>query len=762
MKNGDKYSNQNENSITDEICIINPIVKDKSNIINKSDFKSDSEKRIIIVKPKNDSLIVSDSQHTSKSKINCRVDEKKAKLVSKETTIEDTLVADDLKSTKKLNKKYININSNSIKTDESKITAKSQKSSKPKTNDLSVDTNTKITKKTIVANNTKTSRNKPKTTLKVKHTSRSDSNNDLTNSSGSNSKSKPSKPENSKYDKITQKVKDMYDVDINIIDDDSDNIFIETASFNKNKSIEHKYNTSDDNSYNELLYESYEDDHSDDLSEDMDNDDLNEILHDDDSKIELKEGVSKKCSTCGKVKLLCMFHKRTPKNGRYSDGHSYHCKGCVKKYNKKWRDKNKEHISKYNKKYKEDHPDIIQSYNLTKEQKTKNIKTRRDKYFCKFKEIIEQNGGSCIGTADDYITAHTQIKVKCVDGHEWHLSLNNAIKNKWCPKCKTNLGELIALASCIYLFDKPFTKVRPLWLVNDDGNRLELDMYNDDLKLAVEYNGIQHYKFIEFFCQTIEGFNKRVKDDKIKIDICKKQGVHLIVVPYTIPIDKICKYIFDEANKLELVTVNKVKEFDLGELRPIISNTEQVRKIITDRNGELLEGICFDNHSRLVIKCHKGHIWQTLVKYIRNNSWCHTCYREKSEDTKQKTSESMKKFKNTDEGKESTKQGHINRSKTMNAIKETDRANITEKTCKGKYGCDKTKPVSEFDLKEDAHDGYQTYCKECTKKMKNKYRAEKKKEEQASGIRYQCTQCPKSFALKDSLTRHIREKHPAK
>jgi hypothetical protein len=211
-----------------------------------------------------------------------------------------------------------------------------------------------------------------------------------------------------------------------------------------------------------------------------------------------------------------------------------------------------------------------------------------------------------------------------------------------------------------------------------------------------------------------------------------------------------------------IIPINQVKDFNLAELRAAVDLMSGTLEIIKAKKGELIEGTFLDRDSRLVIKCHKGHIWQTLVKYIRNKSWCHTCYREKSEETKKKTSASMKKFKSTNKGKESTTHGHLNRSKTMNAIKETDRAKITEKKCEGKYGCNETKPVSKFDLKEDAHDGYQTYCKECTKKMKNNYRAAKKKEQQASGVRHQCPHCNRSFQLRDSLTRHIRQDHTTK
>jgi len=82
-------------------------------------------------------------------------------------------------------------------------------------------------------------------------------------------------------------------------------------------------------------------------------------------------------------------------------------------------------------------------------------------YYNQFKTLVENNGGKCIGGLDDYNIAITPILVECKNEHQWYLSPNNAQQGKWCPKCKIHAGELIALGSCMHLFDKPFIKIRP-------------------------------------------------------------------------------------------------------------------------------------------------------------------------------------------------------------------------------------------------------------------------------------------------------------
>jgi len=60
------------------------------------------------------------------------------------------------------------------------------------------------------------------------------------------------------------------------------------------------------------------------------------------------------------------------------------------------------------------------------------------------------------------------------------------------------------------IFQRPFLKARPDFLNNPvTGNQfnLELDCYDHSLKLAVEYNGQQHYQYNKFFHRNKEHFS---------------------------------------------------------------------------------------------------------------------------------------------------------------------------------------------------------------------------------------------------------------
>ena len=75
--------------------------------------------------------------------------------------------------------------------------------------------------------------------------------------------------------------------------------------------------------------------------------------------------------------------------------------------------------------------------------------------------------------------------------------------------------------------------IRPNFLRNPEtGKNLELDCYNEEYALAVEYNGVQHYKFPSAFHRTEQEFYNQLYRDRLKKKLCDEAGVYLISVPY--------------------------------------------------------------------------------------------------------------------------------------------------------------------------------------------------------------------------------------
>ena len=102
------------------------------------------------------------------------------------------------------------------------------------------------------------------------------------------------------------------------------------------------------------------------------------------------------------------------------------------------------------------------------------------------------------------------------------------------------------------IFKEKFPNVRPLWLMNHEtGFLLELDGYCQSLKLAFEYDGIQHYEYPNLFHRNQTEFNRQRNRDEMKNYKCKLYGVSLIRIKYDV--ENIESYIKRELKKKKFI-----------------------------------------------------------------------------------------------------------------------------------------------------------------------------------------------------------------
>jgi hypothetical protein len=106
----------------------------------------------------------------------------------------------------------------------------------------------------------------------------------------------------------------------------------------------------------------------------------------------------------------------------------------------------------------------------------------------------------------------------------------NSMKNSgtFCPACSASLGERKCKAALEQLFGKKFDKKRFKDLRGIGGNPLEIDLYNEDLRLGVEHHGAQHYVHKKFF--GLNRFQKQQVHDRRRRDYCKANGITLIEI----------------------------------------------------------------------------------------------------------------------------------------------------------------------------------------------------------------------------------------
>lgn len=163
------------------------------------------------------------------------------------------------------------------------------------------------------------------------------------------------------------------------------------------------------------------------------------------------------------------------------------------------------------------------------------------------------------------------------------------------------------------LTGKRFEKVKPEWLENPEtGGRLELDGYNDELKIAFEHDGRQHFSVM--FSSKNGELQNIVKRDRIKDELCAKNGVKLIRIPF---------YIEDKKSYIDS-KLNKNKHLYVGDPHVQICNLEDCKKLIKfihdTAKGRGVSKIVFLGdlfHTHAVIRMEVWNFWVESIKKLK-------------------------------------------------------------------------------------------------------------------------------------------------
>lgn len=131
------------------------------------------------------------------------------------------------------------------------------------------------------------------------------------------------------------------------------------------------------------------------------------------------------------------------------------------------------------------------------------------------------------------VSAGSKVKVwwVCLRNleHNWYSTIKDrAQKNSGCPFCANEINvsehKMLGLIKDIFKGKEIKYCYRPEWL-----KRMEIDVYVPELKLGFEYQGIQHFRPVDFFGGE-KTYIAQVQRDKLKKEICDDQNVALIYV----------------------------------------------------------------------------------------------------------------------------------------------------------------------------------------------------------------------------------------
>jgi len=245
--------------------------------------------------------------------------------------------------------------------------------------------------------------------------------------------------------------------------------------------------------------------------------------------------------------------------------------------------------------------------------------------------IAKERGGKCL--AEEYVNGKEKLLWECYEGHQWESSPGVIKSGTWCPICSSGVGERICREFFEQIFEKKFPKQYPKWLINKNGNQMELDGYNEELRIAFEHHGEQHYTTNTYYIKTEKELQQRQRDDRIKAELCLKHNILLIEIP-EVPtrtsINNIKKIIKKNCtkNNVPLPPDFDAKKVDLKNAYATSDKRkalEEIKQFAEEKNGKCISEQYINHNTKLLWECEKRHRWEAVPSSVRNGSWCPKC-----------------------------------------------------------------------------------------------------------------------------------------
>ena len=159
----------------------------------------------------------------------------------------------------------------------------------------------------------------------------------------------------------------------------------------------------------------------------------------------------------------------------------------------------------------------------------------------------KERGGKCL--SNEYVNNKTKMYWRCEKGHEWDATFDAVNRQgTWCPDCSSGKTQrrLFKIVSEIFKnHDIEYNYRGFAWLKSSKGARQEIDIYVTGVKLAIEYDGKQHYQPVQFGGRSLKEAKAALektqqmdknKDKKIKAH--PEDVKHFVRFSYKEPITK--------------------------------------------------------------------------------------------------------------------------------------------------------------------------------------------------------------------------------
>lgn len=243
----------------------------------------------------------------------------------------------------------------------------------------------------------------------------------------------------------------------------------------------------------------------------------------------------------------------------------------------------------------------------------------------KINNIVLEKAGLWINK-DSYDGIDYPCKLECQFHHKFTITSRRLESRTWCPFCRgtINIGEEISRVILESLLGFPLEKTRKLpgLKSNKTSYPLELDGYNDSKKIAFEYQGIQHRKYVPYIHKNKAAFQNQLEHDLLKNQYCKNNMITLIEINEfkTFNPNKLIKIIIDLLNQFKITwdktiqhqqIINKINDIvDIGLYH------SQVNSFLIKNNFQYISG----NFRKKDSKIFFLHTNENRICFIRINT----------------------------------------------------------------------------------------------------------------------------------------------
>jgi hypothetical protein len=257
-------------------------------------------------------------------------------------------------------------------------------------------------------------------------------------------------------------------------------------------------------------------------------------------------------------------------------------------------------------------------------------------------DAVESRGWRFLTPPELFVNRASKGDFKCNNEQHapWNATIQNVLTFKSsCPSCKGHKAELMTMFIAQHLTGATFVRNTRRVLANG----LELDGYNEYMKLGIEYMGAQHYvENVKFFHREEGSFEAQQRRDEEKLAQCKAQGINLIRIHYSNnTFEKIKDELIKQLTELGYIYATGVNWEELhNEFCKIYQSLYddekgrifmELQKLAEERGGECLESVYKGHREKMFFQCGNGHIFRstkdalTRIEEDRERRWCKFC-----------------------------------------------------------------------------------------------------------------------------------------